>query len=92
MARRRRTTSRDTRSGSVAFHPAGGKLRAAMRTAKTDDMGRAGFAAVERKALAHDLDGSSFAGPKFFGAMDRIQNLRMNLPARVPGRVETRSS
>ena len=66
---------------AVAFDPAGGKLRAAMRAAKSDDMRCSTLATVKRKTLAHDLDGLGLAGVEFFGAM-----YRMPKPAhKVPG-------
>src|SRR5258706_8554124 len=57
---------------AVAFHRAGGKLRAAVRTAESDDVRRAGFTTVQRKLLAHNLDRPGFAGAQLFGAIDGL--------------------
>ena len=54
---------------AVAFDPAGGELRAAMRAAKADDMGCSALATIQRKSFAHDLDGFGLARAELFGAM-----------------------
>ena len=56
----------------VAFDPAGGELRAAMRAAEIHDVRRAVITAVKRKALAHDLDRLGLAGAHLLGAMNRM--------------------
>ncbi len=56
-----------------------------MGTAKTDDMRRAGFTAVERKALAHDFDRLGFAGAKLFGAVDRLPKPAQVIPREGAG-------
>src|SRR4029450_3853950 len=69
---------------AVAFHPAGGELRAAMRAAKSDDMRGSGLATVERKTLAHDLDRFSLAGAEFLGAMDGMPEPAHKVPGKTP--------
>src|SRR5262245_30450449 len=44
-------------TNTIPFNPTDGKLRAAMSTAKADDIGRPARAAVKRKLFAHDFYG-----------------------------------
>jgi hypothetical protein len=69
---------------AVAFDPAGRKLCASMRAAKSHDVGGSTLAAVERKALAHDLDGLSVAGPQFFCAMYGMPEPAHESPGEAP--------
>src|SRR5439155_23576672 len=69
---------------AVAFDPAGGELRAAMRAAKSDDMRGSGLATGERKALAHDFDRFSLAGTELFGAMYGMPEPAHERPGKTP--------
>jgi hypothetical protein len=69
---------------AVAFDPAGGKLRAAMRAAKSDDMRCSTLATVKRKTLAHDLDGLGLAGAELFGAMYGMPKPAHKVPGETP--------
>src|SRR6266536_2343358 len=69
---------------AVAFDPAGGELRAAMRAAKSDDMRGSGLATVERKTLAHDLDRFSLAGAELLGAIDGMPEPAHERPGKTP--------
>ena len=51
----------------VAFDPAGGELRAAVRAAEIDNVRCAVFIAVKSEAFAHDLDRFGLAGAELFG-------------------------
>jgi hypothetical protein len=69
---------------AIGFNPPGGKLRASMRAAKSDDMRRSTLATVKRKTLAHDLDGLGLAGVEFFGAMYRMPKPAHKVPGETP--------
>src|SRR5688572_30756350 len=56
----------------VAFDPAGGKLRATVRTAKIHDVRRTAFAPIKREALAHDFYGFGLARTDIFRPVNRM--------------------
>jgi hypothetical protein len=70
---------------AIAFHPTGGELRAAMGTTKADNVRRAGITAVEREALAHDLDRFGFADVEMLSAVDRLPEPAQVIPRQRAG-------
>src|SRR5688500_10977132 len=69
----------------VGFDPAGGKLRAAMRAAKIHDVRRPALPAVERIALAHDLNRFGLARTEVFRAVNGMPKAAHELSGESAG-------